>query len=87
MSSFKFSEKNLSRLRGVHPLLISLADRNLKLSSIYFENTEGLRTLERQNILYRECKTEMLNIRHLTGHAIDVMAYPTPQRSWNFSDY
>lgn len=87
MAMFKFSKKSLSRLQGVHPLLISLAERALELSAIDFGITEGIRTQERQKTLYREGKTETLNSRHLTGHAIDVMAYPTPQGSWDFSDY
>ncbi|EGH2839145.1 M15 family metallopeptidase [Salmonella enterica] len=87
MEKFKFSRKSLSRLQGVNPLLISLAERALELSAIDFGVTEGLRTRRRQDELYREGKTETLNSRHLTGHAIDVMAYPTPQGSWDFSDY
>jgi peptidoglycan LD-endopeptidase CwlK len=87
MEKFQFSRKSLSRLQGVNPLLISLAERALEVSPIDFGITEGLRTRERQNELYREGKTETLNSRHLTGHAIDVMAYPTPHGSWDFSDY
>ncbi|EAA5259346.1 M15 family peptidase [Salmonella enterica subsp. enterica] len=87
MEVFKFSQRSLSRLQGVNQQLVTLANRALELSPIDFGITEGIRTKERQNQLFHEGKSETLNSRHLTGHAIDVMAYPVPEGSWDFSDY
>lgn len=87
MEKFTFSKRSLSRLQGVNKQLIMLANRALELSPIDFGISEGVRTKERQAILFHEGKSETLNSRHLTGHAIDIMAYPTPEGSWDFSDY
>lgn len=87
MEKFQFSKRSLSRLQGVNKHLIALANHALDLSPIDFGITEGVRTKERQTMLFNEGKSETLNSRHLTGHAIDVMAYPTPEGSWDFSDY
>ncbi|EBZ0491439.1 M15 family peptidase [Salmonella enterica subsp. enterica serovar Infantis] len=87
MEKFTFSKRSLSRLQGVNADLIKLSLRALDLSPIDFGITEGVRTRERQKELYQQGKSETLNSRHLTGHAIDVMAYPTPAGSWDFSDY
>ncbi|ECE0486488.1 M15 family peptidase [Salmonella enterica subsp. enterica] len=87
MEKFTFTKRSLSRLQGVNMHLIKLAERALELSPIDFGITEGVRTKERQSMLYHQGKSETLNSRHLTGHAIDVMAYPTPDGSWDFADY
>jgi len=52
-----------------------------------FGITEGLRTYARQTQLFKSGKSQTLNSRHLTGHAIDIIAYPTPSGSWDFADY
>lgn len=87
MEKFQFSKRSLSRLQGVNKQLVSLANHALDLSPIDFGIIEGVRTKERQNMLFHEGKSKTLNSRHLTGHAIDVIAYPTPAGSWDFSDY
>lgn len=85
--NFRFSQRSELRLQGVHPDLVTLARRALVLSVVDFGITEGLRTPERQRQMVQEGLSQTLNSRHLTGHAIDVIAYPTPAGSWDWQYY
>jgi peptidoglycan L-alanyl-D-glutamate endopeptidase CwlK len=60
------------RLAGVHPDLVRVV-RNAAAGGAVFRVTEGLRTPERQRQLVAEGKSQTLNSRHLTGHAVDVV--------------
>ena len=60
------------RLAGVHPDLVRVV-RNAAAGGAIFRVTEGLRTPERQRQLVAEGKSQTLDSRHLTGHAVDVV--------------
>ena len=60
------------RLAGVHPDLVRVA-RNAAAGGAIFRVTEGLRTPERQRQLVAEGKSQTLDSRHITGHAVDVV--------------
>lgn len=72
---FKFGERSLRKLEGVHPDLLKVTQTALALSEVDFGITEGLRSLEKQKILYNTGKSQTMKSRHLTGHAVDVIAY------------
>jgi peptidoglycan L-alanyl-D-glutamate endopeptidase CwlK len=50
-------------------------DRALQEAPFAFVVTEGLRTIERQRELVRVGASNILNSRHLTGHAVDLVPY------------
>ncbi|ECG8601150.1 M15 family metallopeptidase [Salmonella enterica subsp. salamae] len=87
--TFQFSKRSEKSLAGVNADLISLARVALSLSPVDFCVTEGLRTKERQRELVAEGKSQTMKSRHLTGHAIDVYAYPPgcPGGSWDWKYY
>ncbi len=87
MNIYIFGERSERNLLFVHPDLVRIARRALELTLEDFGISEGVRTLERQKQLLKSGKSQTLNSRHLTGHAIDILAYPTPKGSWDFSDY
>ena len=60
------------RLAGVHADLVRVV-RNAAEGGAIFRVTEGLRTPERQRQLVAEGKSQTLDSRHLTGHAVDVV--------------
>ena len=60
------------RLAGVHPDLVRVV-RNAATGGAIFRVTEGLRTPERQRQLVAEGKSQTLDSRHITGHAVDVV--------------
>ncbi|POP42344.1 peptidase M15 [Superficieibacter electus] len=84
---FKFSAHSERHLNGVNPDLVKVVRRALELSPIDFGITEGLRTWERQQELVAAGKSQTMNSRHLTGHAVDVFAYPTSAGSWEWKYY
>lgn len=85
--SFKFSQRSLRNLNGVHPDLVRVATRALEISVVDFMITEGLRTMEQQKILFAAGATKRLNSRHLTGHALDVAAWVGGRVRWDWPLY
>nr|HAF4307129.1 M15 family metallopeptidase [Salmonella enterica] len=89
MMSFQFSKRSESHLAGVNADLQHLARIALSMSSVDFGVTEGLRTKERQRELVAAGKSQTMKSRHITGHAIDVYAYPAGEASgsWDWKYY
>ncbi|HBL4964254.1 TPA: M15 family metallopeptidase [Escherichia coli] len=87
MSNFKFSQRSENNLKGVNPDLVKIVRRALQLSPVDFGITEGLRTIERQRQLVAAGKSQTMNSRHISGHAVDVFAYPTSAGSWEWKYY
>ncbi|MBZ0217542.1 MAG: peptidoglycan-binding protein [Fimbriimonadaceae bacterium] len=79
--------RSLRRLEGVHPDLVRVVNRAAELSAVPFQITEGLRGLARQKQLVARGASRTLRSRHLTGHAVDVVAYVGPAISWSFPLY
>lgn len=86
-NNFKFSQRSENNLKGVKPQLVAVVRRALELSAVDFGITEGLLTQERQKQLYAEGKSQTMNSRHLTGEAVDVVAYVGGTVSWDFPLY
>ena len=73
------------RLAGVHEDLVRVV-RNAAEGGAIFRVTEGLRTHERQRQLVAEGKSQTLDSRHLTGHAVDVVPLDSAGNvSWAWS--
>lgn len=84
MSKFVLSNKSLSKLDGVHPALVAVVQRAIKITKQDFMVIEGLRSLERQRQLVASGASQTMNSRHLTGHAVDIVPYPL---SWDWPLY
>jgi peptidoglycan L-alanyl-D-glutamate endopeptidase CwlK len=76
------SEKNLT---GVHPDLVRVMRK--ARTKIAFIVIEGLRSKERQEQLVRSGASRTMNSRHLTGHAVDVMALVNGEGRWDWPLY
>ena len=83
MSNFRFSKRSLKNLEGVHPDMVKLMKRTLASSDIDFMIICGLRTKEQQQVLYDTGKSQTLNSRHLTGHAVDIAVWIDGGISWD----
>jgi hypothetical protein len=85
---FRLSQRSLSRLAGVHPDLLAVTHYAIRITSVDFGIPEdgGVRTAYRQNQLVAEGKSQTLDSRHLTGHAVDIYAYVNGAASWAMAD-
>lgn len=86
-SGFLFSKRSKERLVGIKPELRILVYAALDSSTVDFGITEGLRGMERQRQLLADGKSTTLNSRHLTGHAVDVVAYLGSEVRWDWELY
>ena len=86
--------RSLSRLTGVHPDLAAVV--KLAARDASFIVTEGVRTQERQRELFLAKKSQTMNSRHLTGHAVDLAVWcdvdadkvvDANELSWKFPHY
>ncbi len=80
------SEKALA---GAHPALVRVVRRAYANATgdLSFVVTEGLRTKVRQQQLFNSGATKTLNSRHLTGHAVDLMATVNGTGRWDWPLY
>lgn len=85
--TYKFSQRSLDRLKGVHPDLVKVMLEAIKESPYDFGITEGLRSPERQKELYEGGKSRTMNSRHLTGHAVDIAVFIDGKVTWDFGVY
>lgn len=83
----KLSSSSLAKLRGVHPDLVRVVKKAAELSKIDFAVVEGLRTLERQKQLLKAGATTILNSRHITGHAVDLVPVLDGKPRWDWPLY
>lgn len=74
---YKFSDRSLEKLKGVHPKLIEFAERLIKISPYDFCITQGVRTVEQQQKLYAQGRTtpgkivtNCDGIKHKSNHQV-----------------
>lgn len=96
---FKFSQKSLDKLKGVHPDLVKVVQKALELSTIDFGISQGVRTQAEQDELYAQGRTKpgpivtwTRNSNHLAkkdgyGHAIDFMVFKDGKVTWDEQYY
>ena len=87
MSVFKLSKRSKGRLSGVHPDLVKVVNRAIEITEVDFGVTEGLRTTERQKELVASGASKTMNSRHITGHAVDLVAYLGNEVRWDMGLY
>ena len=85
--SYALGPRSLERLVGVHPDLVRVVKRAIGESPLDFTVLEGLRTLERQKVLFAKGATRTMNSRHLTGHAVDLAPVINGAVSWDWPLY
>jgi len=83
----KLSNKSLSKLEGVNLSLVNVVKRAIELSSVDFGVTEGLRTVERQRMLFNAGKSQTMKSKHIVGRAVDLVAWINGSISWDWKWY
>jgi peptidoglycan L-alanyl-D-glutamate endopeptidase CwlK len=85
--NFRLSQRSLDRLSGVKPQLVAVVRRAIELTTVDFGVTEGLRTIETQRRYVDTGKSQTMDSKHLTGDAVDLVAYIDGQVSWELNVY
>lgn len=84
---FNLSNRSLKNLEGVHKDLVAVVMRAIEITEVDFGVIEGVRTLSKQRKLYDQGATTTMNSRHLTGHAVDLVAYIGRDVRWDWPLY
>lgn len=84
---FKLSLRSKSRLRGVDPKLVAVVKRAIEITKVDFGVTEGLRTIETQRKYVAAGKSRTMNSKHITGKAVDLVAFVDGKVSWELNLY
>ena len=84
---YRFSQRSENNLKRVHPDLVKLVRATLAASPLDFGITQGLRTKEEQEKNVAAGKSQTMNSRHLTGHAIDFVVYISKDVNWDFPNF
>lgn len=85
--AFKLSQRSLDRLEGVKPELVDVVKRAIELTTVDFGVTEGVRTVERQKELVDKGASQTMKSKHITGDAVDLMAYIGGKGCWELNVY
>ena len=85
--AFKLSKKSLAKLEGVDPRLVKVVQRAIEISKTDFGVTEGLRSIATQKKYVAQGKSQTMNSKHLTGDAVDLVAYVGSAVSWELNLY
>lgn len=80
----KLTALSAKRLEGLDTRLVAVVKRAAELTTQDFQVVEGLRTLSRQRELVKKGASKTLRSRHLTGHAVDLVAKIGGRDSWEF---
>ncbi len=84
---FVLGSVSKNNLKGVHPDLVKVVERAISLTTVDFRVIEGLRSKQRQIELVNKGASKTLNSRHITGHAVDVVALIGGSVRWDWPLY
>jgi peptidoglycan L-alanyl-D-glutamate endopeptidase CwlK len=85
--SFKLSQRSLDKLEGVHPDMVKCVKSAIEYTKVDFGVICGMRTEEEQKELVAKGASKTMRSKHLTGHAVDLMAYLGSRASWELNLY
>ena len=85
--AFTLSQRSLGRLDGVNNKLHSVVTTAIGLTNVDFGVTCGLRDLKTQEDLVARGASQTMKSKHLTGDAVDVVAYIGSRISWELNLY
>ena len=85
--TFKLSSRSEGRLEGINPKLIEVVKTAITLTKVDFGVICGLRTKEEQKLLVEKGVSQTMKSKHLTGDAVDLMAYIGSRGTWELNVY
>lgn len=78
---------SVEKMKGVDERLVRVVELAYSISPRKFKVTEGLRTPERQKLLFAEKKTKTLKSKHLLGKAVDIVIILDTGITWDMKYY
>ena len=84
---YKLSKRSLGKLEGVKPEMIEVVKTAIEFTTVDFGVIQGLRTIEQQRELVAKGASQTMKSKHLTGDAVDLMAYVGSRGSWELALY
>ena len=85
--AFTLTQRSLRRLDGVKNELHSVVTTAIGLTNVDFGVSCGLRTEKEQEDLVARGASQTMKSKHLTGDAVDVVAYIGSRISWELNLY
>ena len=85
--SFKLSQRSLDKLEGVHPDMVKCVKSAIEYTKVDFGVICGMRSESEQKELVAKGASKTMRSKHLTGHAVDLMAYVGSRASWELNLY
>ena len=86
-NGLKLSKRSMTKLEGVQPKLVAVVQRAIEITNVDFGVIQGLRTVEEQRELVAKGASQTMKSKHITGEAVDVMAYIGSSGSWEMTLY
>lgn len=84
---YHLSALSRRRLVGVHPDLVACVQAAIALTPQDFRVQEGVRTVARQRALVADGASQTMDSRHITGHAVDLVALVGGVPRWDWPLY
>lgn len=81
------SDKSIARMAGVDARLQSVIGAAAAICPLEFVVTEGLRSRDRQKMLFDAGKSRTLDSEHCKGRAVDVCVLIDGKANWTFANY
>lgn len=85
--TFKLSERSLIKLEPVKPELFDVVMEAIEITKVDFGVICGLRTEDEQRKLVDSGASQTMKSKHLTGDAVDLMAYIGSRGTWELNMY
>tara|TARA_R100001015_G_C4634992_1_gene202979 strand:+ start:227 stop:679 length:453 start_codon:yes stop_codon:yes gene_type:complete len=85
--TFKLSANSMSKMTGIKNELHTIVCEAIRLTKVDFGVICGLRTQEEQDALLAKGATQTKTSKHMTGDAVDLMAYVGSRASWELNLY
>ena len=85
--AYILGQKSLANLTGVNPDLLAVVQGAIAMTTVDFRVQQGLRSRSEQEMLVKKGASRTLNSRHLTGHAVDLVALVAGEVRWDWPLY
>jgi peptidoglycan L-alanyl-D-glutamate endopeptidase CwlK len=84
---FRLSKRSRDNLVGVRPELVAVVQKAITVTKVDFAVVEGFRSPARQRELVAKGASQTMDSKHITGEAVDLVAFLGSRISWELALY